>query len=686
MFDLRIFLSSLFLSELLKGRVMKTLLCFAALLFAPLHLSAQSDWRFGFEYNENWPFWSPRWAHPAHEQLLAKLAEVTSNGAINVNGMGNWSSIQSSANAEYNFKSPDSIVRLFQSHGFELTWYLNCEARWAWVNPNPPVKLGASMAPAPDREDDWQNFVRAVVERYDGDGTEDMPGLLIPIRFYIMTGEIKFDKTGLGDQEDPPFWADTIESLLRLHRLTYAAIREADPSGNTKLVSSGAVLWDLYADFPDYPEFDPAQGTLPLRLLNQNYKSASYVNGWRDLKKMLASFGNDNDGLECDYIGWHPHFSWRVIDQEFKLIRSHAGNKPIYVDDMWCNIFAQGYFVSIFATIPGEAQFNAPPLNPPPPIGWIKRLYGDFPNALFPSLNPHDELRQGLKSGNATITGWYEANGARQVVKSMVSAFGESAERASFSGTNDVAQLRNAPFEEIGWINLTGTRQEGYREKAQFYTYKLLVEKLRDFISFAEINVSTNPRTRVYKFERSRGPIYVLWSETGDAPPNLDYDIPTGETVSFSTTNAKLLRTRIITSAASPFARVDTIIASNNQATLQLGYEPFFLEPIGSVAVDDAPLENLPRAFALRQSAPNPFHYSTHIGFAIKQEEHVRLEVFDLNGRRVRLLLDERKPRGEHEAVWEGRDERGACVRAGIYFYRLTVGHERLTRKVLVAR
>lgn len=57
-------------------------------------LFAQNDWRFGFEYNENWPFWSPRWAHPAHAQLLTKLAQVTSRGAINVNGVGNWSSIQ----------------------------------------------------------------------------------------------------------------------------------------------------------------------------------------------------------------------------------------------------------------------------------------------------------------------------------------------------------------------------------------------------------------------------------------------------------------------------------------------------------------------------------------------------------------------------------------------------------------
>lgn len=649
-------------------------------------LFAQNDWRFGFEYNENWPFWSPRWAHPAHTQLLAKLAQVTSRGAINVNGMGNWSSVQRAENDEYNFASADSVVRLFQSYGFELTWYLNCEARWAWANPNPPVRLGASMAPAPDKEDDWQNFVRAVVERYDGDGMEDMPGLQLPIRFYIMTGEVKFDKSGLGDAEAPPFWADTIDNLLRLHRLTYAALREADPSGNTKLVSSGAILWDFYADFPDYPAIDSTEGVLWQRLNGTNFKGSNYAEGWNALKKMLRSFGNDHDGFECDYIGWHPHFSWRVLEQEFRFIRAHAGTKPIYVDDMWCNIFTQGYNAGVFPAIPGEAQFNAAPQNPPAPIAWVRNIYGDFPNVLFPSLNPHDELRQGLKSGNVAITDWYEANGARQLVKSIATALGEGAERVSFSGTNDVAQLRNAPFEEIGWINLLGTRTEGYRTKAQFHTYKLLVEKLHDFTNVMQLEVSRNPRTRVYKFERPRGSIYILWSEAGAAPPDLDYNIPTGETVTFAETANKLLRTKIITSITQPFARIDTLPVVNNRVTLTLGYEPFFLEPLDAVRVAENAVAPAPTLFELHQSTPNPAVLGASLGFFLNEVSEVQLEIFAANGQSVRVLINEKKARGTHAVYWDGQDENGRLVPTGVYLYRLRIGAEQQTRKLLVVR
>jgi hypothetical protein len=531
------------------------------------------DWRFGFEWNENWP-WSPRWDDPAQQVLLAKLAQAAPGGGINVNGMRTWMGMQPRAGAPLDFATPDTVVRLFQQHGLSLTWYFTCDARWAWVNPNAPVKLGASMAPAPDKEDDWQNLVRGVVERYDGDGVNDMPGLMVPIQFYILPGEVRFDKSGLGDNEDPPFWADTIDNLLRLHRLTYEAARQADPTGFSKVVSSGAILWDLYADFPDYPQFDPADpnSTIQRRLRGQNFKRSPYTKGWADLKRMLSSFGNDADGIECDYIGWHPHFSWRIIDQEFALIRAHAGNKPIYVDDMWCNLFPIGY-----AAVPGEAQFTA---SRSPSRTWVKAINGDFPNMLFTSNDPYGELFQKLNGGNQAVRRWYNATGARRLVKSFASAFGEGAERAMFSGTNDTPLFGLFRGWELGWINLLGTVQEGYREKPEYYTYKLLVEKLRDFTTATEVQVSTDPRTRVYRFDRPRGPVYVAWSETGDAPPNLDYRIPTGETVTFNVESSELLLTHIITDMANPQPIVEAVAAPNGRLTIQLGSEPVLLEPV----------------------------------------------------------------------------------------------------------
>ncbi len=63
----------------------------------------------------------------------------------------------------------------------------------------------------------------------------------------------------------------------------------------------------------------------------------------------------------------------------------------------------------------------------------------------------------------------------------------------------------------------------------------MLIDFLHDFTSVTELNVGSDPRTRVYRLERPlpRGPVIAAWSETGAAPENLDYSIANGEEVGF---------------------------------------------------------------------------------------------------------------------------------------------------------
>lgn len=79
--------------------------------------------------------------------------------------------------------------------------------------------------------------------------------------------------------------------------------------------------------------------------------------------------------------------------------------------------------------------------------------------------------------------------------------------------------------------------------------------------------------------------------------------------------------------------------------------------------------------FHLAQSYPNPFRQSTTIDYTVEQAAPVRLDVYDLLGRRVRRLVEAAQhPAGPHRAVWDGRDESGQPVASGTYFYRLRVG------------
>jgi hypothetical protein len=402
-------------------------------------------------------------------------------------------------------------------------------------------------------------------------------------------------------------------------------------------------------------------------LQDDNYRRSSYTAGFDSVKKMLTSFGNDADGIECDYIGWHPHFNWRVIPQEFALIHAYAGNKPIYVDDMWTNIFSNGYNLGL--SIPGGAQFHAPPY-PPASSDWLKKIYGDFPNSLFTIIDPHSTLFSELLNSNAAITDWYYQRQARELVKSFVTAFGEGAERVCLSGTNDMPESQNWLYGTIGWINILGTRNKSYPEKPGFYTYKLLVDKLKDFDYVSRIEVSPNPLTRCYKFERDIiAPIYVLWSETGQTPPNLDYSIPTGDTVTFLVDGQLLYLYHIITDILNPEPEIDTLVANGGYITIPLGYEPIILEAlyIDDVKIADA---SKPHDFMLKQNYPNPFNPSTVISYQLPVNSQVELSIYNLLGQKISTLVSEKQSAGIHKINWDA-----SGLVSGVYLYRLEAGY-----------
>ena len=75
--------------------------------------------------------------------------------------------------------------------------------------------------------------------------------------------------------------------------------------------------------------------------------------------------------------------------------------------------------------------------------------------------------------------------------------------------------------------------------------------------------------------------------------------------------------------------------------------------------------------FALGPAIPNPMSVSTRIDFTLAKAGNVKLVVYGLNGERVRTLLDGQASAGPGSVNWDGTDDHGQRVNAGIYFYRL---------------
>jgi hypothetical protein len=82
--------------------------------------------------------------------------------------------------------------------------------------------------------------------------------------------------------------------------------------------------------------------------------------------------------------------------------------------------------------------------------------------------------------------------------------------------------------------------------------------------------------------------------------------------------------------------------------------------------------ESTPAATALAGAQPNPFNPKTRVHFTSASEQRLRLEILDVAGRRVGLLADESFPAGAHARDWDGRDDAGRALPAGLYLVRLS--------------
>jgi len=90
---------------------------------------------------------------------------------------------------------------------------------------------------------------------------------------------------------------------------------------------------------------------------------------------------------------------------------------------------------------------------------------------------------------------------------------------------------------------------------------------------------------------------------------------------------------------------------------------------------------------ALSPPVPNPFRETTSFEFAVPLDgARVSVRVFDVGGRLVATLADELMDRGRRTRTWDGRDDRGAAVAAGVYFCSLEVDGAVVVQKTMVLR
>ena len=117
--------------------------------------------------------------------------------------------------------------------------------------------------------------------------------------------------------------------------------------------------------------------------------------------------------------------------------------------------------------------------------------------------------------------------------------------------------------------------------------------------------------------------------------------------------------------------------------------------PTGTIYIDDYqivqydreptsatdPVADLPQQYKLEQNYPNPFNPTTLIGYELPARSEVRLEVFDMLGRRVAVLVDGVVDAGSHQVSFDA-----AQLSSGVYIYKLQAGSQTITRKMTLLK
>jgi len=174
-----------------------------------------------------------------------------------------------------------------------------------------------------------------------------------------------------------------------------------------------------------------------------------------------------------------------------------------------------------------------------------------------------------------------------------------------------------------------------------------------------------DPGVYYSQFIEARGGNPVSWEVCeGEVPDGLELDEQTGELSGTPTWDERAFFTVEVT--------------DDGQNTDTQRYVLVIGNPTG---VDDEFVSDLPQQFKLLQNYPNPFNAVTTIDYQLPRHSQVRLEIYNLLGQRIEMLVDEQQEAGYRSASW-----RASEVGSGIYFVRLQAGDKSLSRKMLLIK
>lgn len=399
----------------------------------------------------------------------------------------------------FNWKPLDDLVIEYQEAGFTgIQLLISAESSWASTSP-PSLGNTGNTLPKEEYRDDYVAFVKAFVERYDGDGVDDVPGLLYPVHHYGLEREF----TG--------YWPSDADDYIQLAEMAYPAIHEVDPEAEVML--NAILMVDVFDGNPDQAELERRLST-PQQGIRKSVP---------EIQKILAA---------CEYydiIDFHSLGDYVEIIPTTAWLREQleihgCDPKPIWVGDAFSMSALVGYG--------GRPAWPGTEENLDQVIETLKLV-----------ANPKAE-------GHEEAQAWLYGLMAEGLVKKITVSAGEGLMGINIGNLED--WKTNIPAVDAASVQLVGasmfmgmmdtkvtSQQSGeglppYRTatgepRPAFYALRLANQKITGFDSVEKHDLGED--VWAYLFQGSSGLLWVLWYDTGtlyfpgEVPPEMTIDL-----------------------------------------------------------------------------------------------------------------------------------------------------------------
>ena len=128
------------------------------------------------------------------------------------------------------------------------------------------------------------------------------------------------------------------------------------------------------------------------------------------------------------------------------------------------------------------------------------------------------------------------------------------------------------------------------------------------------------------------------------------------------------------------------VILEVSGASCEFALDDIYWEGGGTVDVTNENKNLISQKFILYDNYPNPFNPSTNISYSISNGEYVSINIFDVKGGKVIELFNNYRFAGTYSIDWNGQNERGLQVSAGVYLYSIEAGDFRQTKKMILLK